>query len=301
MKTEEPDRVPPKTHRLPDAEYLDSILIPDFESGTLKWVGGLTRLRRHQAGKSALKVTKGGQPMVHIKGRRFIAARILWWMRERDPKTRHWRVVHLDGDIRNLRAENLIGVGKTQEAYLLAKIVRPPERPSRTGPRELPPVDTLHEMFTYDPEDGVLRWAEGPRKPRSHGRVPGTPAGSPNKLGYLKVRIDSHVVMVHRVVWKMYHCEDPGAALIDHIDMNPSNNRIENLRKATYAENQMNQKTPKSNSSGHKGVSWDAQVSKWKVMVSNKYHGSFVFLHDAVEVARAARVRQHREFANHGD
>ena len=52
---------------------------------------------------------------------------------------------------------------------------------------------------------------------------------------------------------------------LDHINGDTSDNRIENLREATAAQNMQNRKTFANNKSGHKGVAWSKFHSKWFV------------------------------------
>ena len=51
---------------------------------------------------------------------------------------------------------------------------------------------------------------------------------------------------------------------VDHIDNNPANNNVNNLRWCTQSENNMNYKMSKSNTSGVKGVRWDNVNKKWR-------------------------------------
>lgn len=58
----------------------------------------------------------------------------------------------------------------------------------------------------------------------------------------------------HRVVWFLCKGEDPYGFEIDHIDGNPWNNKIENLRKVTRETNVRNAKKRKDNDSGVTGI-----------------------------------------------
>lgn len=58
---------------------------------------------------------------------------------------------------------------------------------------------------------------------------------------------------VHRIVWALHHPVN-NDKLIDHIDGNSWNNRIENLREVTHAINSRNMKKNKTNKSGVTGV-----------------------------------------------
>jgi len=92
--------------------------------------------------------------------------------------------------------------------------------------------------------------------------------------------------------------------IIDHIDGDPSNNRIENLREASHAENMRNSQRPKNNTSGFKGVYFDKRNKNWIaqcVKDNKKFHiGSFKDIHDAVNELIKFRQTNHKEFANNG-
>ena len=91
--------------------------------------------------------------------------------------------------------------------------------------------------------------------------------------------------------------------LIDHIDNNRSNNKISNLREATYQTNNENYKTPKTNKSGIKNVSWYKSLNKWVVGISIKKTKQTIGYFDDLELAELvaveARNKYRGEFANH--
>lgn len=60
---------------------------------------------------------------------------------------------------------------------------------------------------------------------------------------------------VHRVVYSLHYADLNESYQIDHIDCNPLNNSIKNLRIATGQENQRNRPIQKNNKVGSKGVS----------------------------------------------
>lgn len=55
----------------------------------------------------------------------------------------------------------------------------------------------------------------------------------------------------------------PIGLVIDHIDGNPQNNRLENLRLVTQKTNSRNCRISTNNRSGHLGVYWDVRDRKW--------------------------------------
>lgn len=96
----------------------------------------------------------------------------------------------------------------------------------------------------------------------------------------------------------------PAGMGVDHINGDGLDNRRSNLRLATQQLNNYNQRLLRSNTSGHKGVSWHKQNGMWRVAVcaNRKQHhgGLFRRLEDAVQAARALRERLHGEFVRHG-
>lgn len=56
--------------------------------------------------------------------------------------------------------------------------------------------------------------------------------------------------------------------LVDHVDHNGLNNRRENLRLATRAQNSANQGIRSNNTSGMKGVSKDKRSGKWYAYIT---------------------------------
>jgi hypothetical protein len=92
--------------------------------------------------------------------------------------------------------------------------------------------------------------------------------------------------------------------LIDHKDGNPANNRIENLRIASYEDNNRNRKAPRTSGLGVKGVTVHSQSGKYRVRVpvggKLRSFGCYDSLELAELVAREAREKYHGEFCNHG-
>lgn len=93
--------------------------------------------------------------------------------------------------------------------------------------------------------------------------------------------------------------------LIDHINHDTLDNRIENLRPASVQENARNCRVYSTNSSGHKGVSQVRTSGKWKAYIMDKtskliHLGCFDTLDKAVEVRKAAEYLYYGAFASRG-
>ncbi len=106
-------------------------------------------------------------------------------------------------------------------------------------PKPLPPLETLRQVLSYDPETGALTWLVD-----RHCRVrAGMPAGNPNPgawNGYSVIKLGHRRLQAHRLAWYLYHGTDPGPLLVDHINRNRSDNRICNLRLVDAKGNRAN-------------------------------------------------------------
>jgi len=142
--------------------------------------------------------------------------------------------------------------------------------------------EELKNLLFYDCSTGVFIWKvqRGPVKP-------GMVAGSDDKLGYRIIRIKRKAYKAHRLAWLYVYGSFPTKGL-DHINRNPSDNRINNLREATIQENSLNISLPRHNKSGYFGVSWHKTRKKWHASVcvhaKNKTIGYYP---TALEAAKA--------------
>jgi hypothetical protein len=89
--------------------------------------------------------------------------------------------------------------------------------------------------------------------------------------------------------------------LIDHRDGDGANNRWNNIREATFSENNRNRRIGEANTSGVKGICWENSRKKWRayVYVNDKVVlvGRFNDFGEAREQLLAERNRLHGEFA----
>ena len=152
--------------------------------------------------------------------------------------------------------------------------------------------DLLHELFEY--RDGELYRKVSRGKVKAGDRV-----GFVNSKGHLNVTINGRHYGVHCIIWLMHG--KPEAKMIDHIDGNPLNNRIENLRAADSSKNQMNSRLRKDSTSGIKGVSWNSVQKRWvgQVWCQRKLYraGSFTDKQKCAEAVAKLRSELHGEFA----
>lgn len=92
-------------------------------------------------------------------------------------------------------------------------------------------------------------------------------------------------------------------ACVDHIDGNKSNNRIDNLRPASVSQNAWNSKKRVNNTSGYKGVSFNApgRERPWMASIGvngkRKTIGRYETAEEAHQAYCAAAQALHGEFA----
>jgi hypothetical protein len=143
-------------------------------------------------------------------------------------------------------------------------------------------AERLREVLAYDPETGVFtrRVSRGPMSA-------GSTAGYPDRDGYLMVCIDYQAYFAHRLAWLYTFGEWPSED-IDHIDRNPSNNALANLRPASRSENLANTKARRDNTSGKKGVWWHKSAKKWAAGITVKRRAHHLGLFESIEDAAAA-------------
>lgn len=140
--------------------------------------------------------------------------------------------------------------------------------------------------MNYDPETGIFKWNTRPNFMVSIGDI----AGGKDKNGYRCIKINGRMYKAHRLAWLYVYGEWP-ANEIDHIDGNPGNNSINNLRSATRAENRQNLSIKAKNKSGIRGVYWHKQHSKWCVQIKVNHKAKHVGLFDDLQEASAAYLR----------
>jgi hypothetical protein len=148
-------------------------------------------------------------------------------------------------------------------------------------------------------ECGNLYWVKKPHPKASSVRIGGR-AGAIDQDGYLFIKISGRFYKAHRLIWLIHHGRWPSDQ-IDHIDRDKQNNRIENLREVTCAQNHQNQSIQKNNTSGSTGVYFRKRhvTNPWQASIFKD--GKFIFRRGfpTREEAVAAREAAEREHFTH--
>ena len=153
--------------------------------------------------------------------------------------------------------------------------------------------EQTQSLFNY--KNGFLYWKVN----RTANKVKGNKAGSIDNKGYYKIQINNKQYFNHRLIYLYHYGYIPKQ--IDHIDNNPLNNNIENLRESTQLQNCMNRKSNKNSTSKFKGVCWHKVSNKWianiRINGKLKHLGYFKSEIQAAKAYNKAAMKYFKEFA----
>jgi hypothetical protein len=158
--------------------------------------------------------------------------------------------------------------------------------------------EELLSVLDYDASTGLFTWRKRPNAQRWNGRYAGKLAGGRTLNGYRTISVGATPYYASRLAWLYYYGEWPGR-IVDHINVDKDDNRIENLRLATKSQNAANAKAQSRIKSGLKGAYRNGRNYSAKIKVSGRsiYLGQF----DTAEAAHAAYIsaaqRYFSEFA----
>lgn len=156
-------------------------------------------------------------------------------------------------------------------------------------------IEKMKELYEYRPDTGYFI-----QKVRTSQRVRvGDIAGSTSGNGYVYLFLEGKRYPAHRVAWAFVHGEIPDNQ-IDHINRNPSDNRIVNLRLVTQMQNNWNKGATKRSKSGAKGVFWDEFTGKWvaRICINGRHInlGRYKSIAEADEAYRTFAKKEQGQF-----
>lgn len=131
-------------------------------------------------------------------------------------------------------------------------------------------ADCVRSRLRYDPETGKFFWLHNFENANLDARFTGKEAGRITVSGYRVIKIEGRAFHSSRLAWLYVHGRWPSDR-IDHINGIRTDNRINNLRECTHAENCRNRKAI---GRGMKGV--QKQCKRWAARI--KLDGKLIHL-----------------------
>ena len=133
----------------------------------------------------------------------------------------------------------------------------------------------VKEVYDYD-VSGELRL-------KSNGLLTSTPT----TRGYRQLYLEARGYLLHRLIFFWHHGYFP--KVVDHIDGDISNNRIENLQGCDQKVNIAKANLFNTNKTGFKGVHFNKAANKYESYYWDNYKKIYCGLYDTAEEAYNAR------------
>lgn len=125
--------------------------------------------------------------------------------------------------------------------------------------------------------------------------------------GYISVQFNGKIYKAHRIMYQIYNNieELDDEYIIDHVDGNKLNNSKENLRISSIAQNNMNAKIRKDNTTGYKNICVDYLHGKKcycvRIQAIKSYRIKKRFEYSDDGLKNAIEFRNHHMKILHGD
>ena len=137
----------------------------------------------------------------------------------------------------------------------------------------------MTDNLSYVPDTGDLIWKTSASSVNNKSRAVGSVAGTISSQGYLVISnwsgSKSRQFRAHRIVWFLNYGEVP--SMLDHINGNRSDNRIENLRPTTHSLNGRNQRPRVGlGYTKYKGVYYDKTNDKYKSAIKRNCKTEYI-------------------------
>lgn len=155
-------------------------------------------------------------------------------------------------------------------------------------------VERLREVLHYEPATGVFTW----QVRLGHQGPVGSRAGSIYANGRRYIAIDKRRHFASRLAWLFVHGRWP-IGQIDHVNCVRNDDRIDNLREATPAQNIANRSVTKRSHTGIKGVGHHGRGYRARIRVNDTLIalGTFKTPERASEAYADAARQHYGEFA----
>lgn len=149
----------------------------------------------------------------------------------------------------------------------------------------------LLEILHYDQETGIFIRKVSTSTKIKVGQRADIPCGKGRRIIILK----SKKFYAHRLAWFYIHGKWPEDQ-IDHKDLDPSNNRLDNLRESTQGQNMAN--LPRQNQTGMRGIYLQTQcpTPRWIARIRVEGKGVYIGCYDSPEKAHVAYCEAARKY-----
>ena len=118
----------------------------------------------------------------------------------------------------------------------------------------------ITEVLSYSRETGQFLWLEKLHATRVRGRA----AGSLDRSGHRRIKLNGRRYFAHHLVWVIEKGWLP--KMLDHINGDPDDNRVANLRECTPTQNAINMRRSAANTTGVKGVT-RCERGRWRAVI----------------------------------
>lgn len=162
----------------------------------------------------------------------------------------------------------------------------------------------LRAYFGYDPETGKLYYKfyyagdDLTRQQKSwNTRYKDKEATGWINNNYIRISFKTRQFYLHQIAFAIMVGYIPEE--VDHKDLNKLNNKWDNLREASHAENASNMKMRRNNKAGMKGVSWSKWTNSWRMDFQHnnvKYHSFHPTKEEAYKAYCEKSAELHKEF-----
>ena len=153
-------------------------------------------------------------------------------------------------------------------------------------------LKSAKEMLDYNPETGLFRWKVSRRGSVKAGDI----AGSVRADGYVRLKIAQQGVWAHRLAWLWMYGVWPSHT-IDHVNGNPTDNRIRNLRDVPQRTNSENMRSARLRKNGGSliGAHWSTTWKRWKSSIGINGKTIHIGWFDTEQAAHEAYVSAKRK------
>lgn len=267
-----------------DPNYVRAVLSYCPETGELRWREKVAQ--RVNVGDIAGFIGSNGSRIIKLKGEAYQGSRVAWMHYYGEVPAGN--VKRRNGDLLDISIKNLILEDEFYKEKHHNRLVADGDENSISA-------DRLRWLLDYDPEAGIFTTRHaGSRGPA--GRVLGGKVTTRGKT-YTSINIDGRFYKAHRLAWLHVHGEWPNG-MLDHIDGDGENNRLDNLRPADSSLNAWNRlPNREATKSGLIGVSPITNSQRFQAHIDldkkRVYLGSFDTAEEASTAYWAAKRDMH--------